>query len=238
LVSLTTSTPHPSNEADTPKYDPSVRDAIVSAYYPRATAAADAARSRAQSAYAISSAIAGALVATGLLADLSGVEAWVKILGALALSAWFVASSLYIRAVASPVPPLETAAQPTADAFVEAVLSNARSEREAIDSRQDTANKVSLLAMGLTASTLVFALLAPMPAEEKEAKLVLSPAGAGAITALCQGTPTVVAGNLDVSSLKTDFVVLKSAANVCGRDRVELRLPKKEIVALSMGDDN
>jgi hypothetical protein len=65
-----------------------VRDAVVNAYYPRALAVPDAARSRAQAAYTIASAIAAALVAAGVFGNLDQRPELVQGLGVAALVGW------------------------------------------------------------------------------------------------------------------------------------------------------
>jgi hypothetical protein len=95
-----------------------VRDAVVATYYPRSIAVADAVRSRAQSAYTISSAIGTVLLAAGVLSGIATKPLIVQILGLASLASWFLSALLFMRAVAEPVPLNVGPEQPTAEAFV------------------------------------------------------------------------------------------------------------------------
>ena len=215
-------------------YATSVGEAVVSAYYPRLTAAADAARSRAQGAFGIASAIG--LFGAGLLVNLSTVSVWQRLLGAVALSAWLTASALYIRAVATPIS-TEATAQPDVksdvNAFVRAVLTNAAAEREAIDRRQSLATRLAMVAVVLTAVTALSLLLVPRPQEHFEGTVALSTGGIEALAKLCPRRPRTVSGSLDVSSLGSKFLIVKASPGICQEDSVDLRLSSDEVVGIA-----
>jgi MFS family permease len=140
------------------KYPERVVETIVQAFYSRATASPDAARARAQSAYGIASAVAGGLVGGALIADLAALPRWLHVLGAAALAAWLVTTSLYVFAVAVPVNLLVENDVRGSNAFIDAVVINAVNERERIDKRQKRANIAAALAMVLTAATFTLGL--------------------------------------------------------------------------------
>jgi hypothetical protein len=137
-----------------------VRDAVVSAYYPRALASPDSARSRAQAGYTIASAIAAALVAAGVLSEIDSQPGVIQILGLGALTLWMATAWLYMSAVSVPVRVIE-GLQLTEDEFVGTALSNAKIERDEVDRRQRRARWVSFAAVLLTLATFVAAVRFP-----------------------------------------------------------------------------
>jgi hypothetical protein len=134
-----------------------VRDAVVAAYYPRALAAPDSARSRAQAGYTIASAIAAALVAAGVLGGIDRQPGIVRYFGLGTLILWMMAAWLYMSAVSVPVTVIEGLQLPE-DRFIATALSNAKSERDEVDRRQSRARRVSFLAALFTVLTFLTAL--------------------------------------------------------------------------------
>ena len=116
-------------------YPKEVRTAVSGAFYPRALAAADTARTRAQSGYTIASAVAAALVAAGILTDICDQQLPIQVLALLSIAAWVVTAILFMWSVAVPVELALPAVLPSADAFVDAVLGNARTERDELNKR-------------------------------------------------------------------------------------------------------
>lgn len=137
-----------------------VRDAVVTAYYPRALGAPDTARSRAQAGYTVASAVAAALIAAGVLSGIDKRPVLVQGLGLTALVLWMITALLFMWAVSAPVRVVE-GDQPTADAFVTTALSNAKLERDEVDKRQRAARIASVAAVLLTLAAFVTALLLP-----------------------------------------------------------------------------
>ena len=109
--------------------------AVVGAYYPKLVNSADTARSRAQAAYAVSNALAGGLVGASLLTVFSTAATTTKSIGFAAVVAWIAASLLYVRAVASPLPPEVPKNLKDGTAFVDYVLDASRTDRRTIDHR-------------------------------------------------------------------------------------------------------
>jgi hypothetical protein len=213
------------------KYEESVSNAIISAYYPRVAAAADAVRSRAQGASAIASVIAGGLLGAGLLFKPSEAPFSEQVLGVAALVTWLLTSALYIQAVAAPVRSVART-QLGSDAFVDAVLDNARAERGAIERRQRWARWSSFVAMALTAATALGLLLGPQP-DRVPATLSLSSAGTDALGRLCSGRPTSISGMVEVASLDSRFVVVEVAAGACQGRVMELRISSEQVLGVA-----
>jgi len=139
---------------------PGVRDAVVAAYYPRALASPDSARSRAQAGYTIASAIATALVAAGVLGNIESQTGVVQSFGLSALIMWMVTAWFYMSSVSVPVRVVE-GLRLTEETFVSTALSNAKVERDEVDRRQGRARFVSFLAVLLTLTTFIAALWFP-----------------------------------------------------------------------------
>ncbi|HKE98660.1 MAG TPA: hypothetical protein VKG45_07000 [Actinomycetes bacterium] len=213
-----------------PRYAAEVRDAIVAAYYQRVTALADAARSRAQSAYATASAFAGSFLAGGLLLARERVGPAVTVLGLAATACWALAAALYVHAVAAPVSRPPTS-QPDADAFVGAVLEQVSSERSAVDRRQRRANLVAVAAILLSLVTVAVR-LAPASWGRDRGEVVLSDEGVRAVQALCPGTGRTVAGEVDLAGPSGEYVTVRPDA--CQGRRVELRIPRDQVHAVSV----
>jgi hypothetical protein len=74
---------------------------ISSSHWPRALAAADSARARAQSGFTVASAIATALVAAGIFTDITDRANPARWVGAAALSLWLAAMLLFLLAVST-----------------------------------------------------------------------------------------------------------------------------------------
>jgi len=206
-----------------------VRDAVVGAYYPRALAIPDAARTRAQAGYAIASAIAAALVAAGVFGGLDERTGVVQALGLAALVAWLTAAGLYQVAVSAPFIEARPT-QNTVQEFVFAALDAARAERERIDRWQERARVVGWIAAGLTVAALVSALL-HTPSTMSSGTLTLTPVGAQVVGTVCGGRSAKIAGELDPDSLEKEFVTLTVDGTACGgRERV-IAVPRSHVLA-------
>ena len=92
-----------SSEPTRPAIAADVREAVVSAYFPRAVAAPDSARNRAQAGYAISSAIAASLVVAGAYVDIGDRRLAAQVLAGAALVSWIGVALLYLYAVTTAV---------------------------------------------------------------------------------------------------------------------------------------
>jgi hypothetical protein len=209
--------------------DPRVIDAIGAAYYARATAAADLARSRAQNGFTVASFLAGGLVGAGLLSRLASVPITVRIIGAFALATWVVGAALYARAVAEPVS-LTTGTQRSAEEFVSKVLENAKEERDKVDSRRKVAQRASMVAAALTTLAVVLGLLITTGPETKPASIVLTAQGAAALRVLCGTETNLVRGQLDMVSLGNEFLILRPYIPQCASR--ELRLAHSDVIEI------
>ena len=209
-----------------PEVDDSVASAVVGAYYPKLVSSVDAARSRAQSAYAIANALAGGLVGASLFTVFANAPTYVDALGFGAIAVWIVAAGLYVRAIASPL------LQPTGDVsdksvFVRDILKNASTERTTIDHRQRDANLASIAAVILTAAS--FALLLFGPVGTVKGTIDLTPAGVTQVSAVCLRPLSSLSGDIVRSSLTQSLVVIEVKTSACTLDVSEIRLPLTDI---------
>ena len=209
-----------------------VSKAIMDAYYPRVVALGDAARARAQSAYAIASAVTGVLV-VGVIttkADLAGPVA--RVAGLLALVLWLLAAAAYIRAVATPVKEPDTTAAATPSELTSKVMTAARAERGEVDDRQRTANVLALLAMLTTAVAFAALLFWPAQASQPQGRLRLTAAGLVAVKAVCPDATRSLPGQVARSSIGTDFIVVNVGRNICGGKPAQIQVPKAQVEAV------
>lgn len=205
---------------------------VIDAYYPRVVALGDAARARAQSAYAIASAVTGVLVIAVITtkAELAGpVVQWA---GLCALVLWLLAAATYIYAVATPVKKPDTTAVTTASDLADKVIENARNERKDVDDRQRIANVLALLAMLSTAFAFAALLFWPAEASQPQGTLRLTAAGLEAVQAVCPGATRSLPGQVVRSSISTDFFAVNVGSNICGGKSVQIQVPKAQVEAV------
>jgi hypothetical protein len=209
-----------------------VRDAVVSAYYPRALAVSDAARARAQAAYGISSAIAAALVAAGVFGHLEDRAVSVQVVGVAALVAWLVAAGLFLIAVSRPFQ-VATATQNSVSAFVHAALDAARVERKKVDDWQKWAAITSAVAALITVVALVLALAVEPPSAVRSATVRVSNTAAAALGALCTSSRNELKVSFDPASLESQLVTMKADPGQCGPTAVDVSLPRAQLLAVA-----
>jgi len=209
------------------RYSDSSVEAIVHAYYARATASPDTARGRAQAAYGIATAVAGGLVAAAVISRLPSVPDSVQLLGVVAVALWLAATSLYLYAVAVPVQLPSSTSQPRGSTeFVDAVIERAVTERKTVDTRQTRANVASAVAMVATLAT--FALAMFLPAETFSASVSVSPTS-GLTSTACLRQPHVIKGDVVASSVQSNLVEIRRAT-VCGDTIETLYVDRQRII--------
>lgn len=211
---------------------PEVSKAIMDAYYPRVVALGDAARARAQSAYAIASAVTGVLVIAVITtkAELAGSVVQGAGLGALVL--WLLAAAAYIHAVATPVKEPDTTSTTTASDLADKVIKNARTERKDVDGRQLIANGLALAAMLSTAVAFAALLFWPAQASQPQGTLRLTAAEVVTVKAVCPEATRSLPGQVVRSSIGTDFIAINVASNICGGRSVQIQVPKAQVEAI------
>jgi hypothetical protein len=212
------------------RYSQSVRDAVVTGYYARAVTVSDLARSRAQSGFTISSFLATGLVGAGVLSSLGTVPLLTRILGATALAGWAAAALLFARAVAERVPLQHSETKGSADDFIDAVLTNAADERDAIDKRRSLAQKVAILAALLTTLTVVSGLFLRSTDSTVQATIILTPTGRSAVQQLCPSLGPKVEGAAKKSSIKSAMIEIRPNSEPC-RSRT-LHIPREQAAAI------
>lgn len=209
--------------------------AIVNAYYPSVLAEPGSVRARAQVAYTVASAIAGALVTAGALSGVSSLHPVVQAFGALAVAAWLVATGLFVhvaKGVTVPSPP--EAGLLTADTFAQHALDATRKEATRIEGRLDAAARATWAALGLTGIAMGGALLVPDPTTTASARVVLSEEGRAAVAAACGEAGGALEGDMDLDSLDDRYAVIEVARGRCQAHRpVVLRVTPRHIVGVA-----
>ena len=201
--------------------------AVTTAFYSRLVASSDQARSRAQIAYTIASAFAGGLIGTAVITGLPSVDLGFQIAGAAAVLSWLVAAALYVHTVSMGVP--RAPRNPDSpDQFVRDVVGVVEGERRTIDRRQGRANVLAFLAALLTAGTVFGGIIS---SSREFHGTVLIDASQSTITQAPCGKWQLT-GNIQGSSLRTDYVIMTTDPTACGGKSEEVRIPRTKVVGI------
>jgi hypothetical protein len=222
---------------DTP-VDQKALETITTAYYTQVLSSPKDARTRAQSAYTIASATAGALVTAGLLTGIGDYPAIVQILGAAALAAWLFAAGAYLWVSRDVPQPLDAEVLRefkekgglTAANFVEFALDSTTALAKSVEDRLRLALLSTSAALALTLLAFAAALLWSPPADTAAATLIVTEEAAKSMQGACEGliTGQAIQGDLDISSLSDDFLKL-SVQGECHRT---VRIASTSVVAV------
>jgi len=212
-----------------PRYDPSVPAAVVPEFYKGVVGWADAARAQALGANGIASVVAVALIGTAVLGRLELQPSWVRALGLTAVILWIVTAGLFIYAVAVPASLAPAGEVQGTDAFVAAVLTQVKAERDEVRRRARWAVRTSAMAALLTVGSL--AAIVFYPTEIVHGEVVVTGAEAKAAREVCPSASTDIRGQIEASSLNGDFVTIRPDAGVCGDPGEVLRIPRTTILA-------
>jgi hypothetical protein len=195
------------------------------------TGAAESARNRAQSAWAISSAAAAALVAGGVLTNAAERPWWAGLLGLLAIGTWLVTAFLFISAV-SGIGPGDAISQ------VVGFLGRRREtghevgpgvrEPEAIaralrvDEQLRNAYLATLVALIVTLAALVANLVSSVVPTHLEGEMTVTQAALDSVQTICPSADTLLNGKIEKASLTREFVVivLESDLDECGNPTI------------------
>lgn len=215
--------------------DEDVHKTLVDAYYRRVVDAPEAARRRAQNAYAVTGATAAGVATVGAFSDLEAQHLAVQIVGPLALVAWLATAALYMWAVASPYDdPREKTIVEGPNAFRDAVMDGAKSERDEIDRRQAIARGAAIAAVVLTLGVALLTLILPAQSAFRDATLRLEPSAVAALSELCERElpPVLYAPLVDPGSLADASINVKFPAHTCRQGEVTTSLQKDEVAYL------
>jgi hypothetical protein len=211
-------------------FDPN--EEVARAYYASVLNAGDAARTRAQVAFTVTSGIGTALVVGGVFAHIAVRPIWLQILGAAALSMWLVASFFFLRAVGSPVQtPAKSNVKPSE--FLTVVLDRISEDRDAVQRLHATA----LWASG-TALVLTFALVIGLmvqagssPSTGEPATVSISPSGLRHLKDVCPGITDPARAVVDPSSLQKPMTALRQVQCATHPSTLELATSAIQSVA-------
>jgi hypothetical protein len=216
-----------------PRVAGSVTQGITNAYYPQTIAQAETARSRAQAAFSISSAIATTLVGLGIFSNFRALRGVVQLVGMLALIAWVVTAGLFIRAVAVPVQRKGLRESQTTYDFANSILRNAVAERDEVDRRQGHARIASIIAAILTFATLASATAVRPQPKLTSVEVVVSADAAKMLERVCTNRPSIPRGKVDTKSLSGNFIPVKLDAGVCRKDLVTVTFRKEQVLGIA-----
>jgi hypothetical protein len=228
--------PSPENKdtsTESAQIDP-VTSAIVDAYYPWVLSLPDTARSRAQAAYGVASAIAAVLVALGIFGKLGERPLAVQALGLLALCAWLSTALLFMRAVSASVEKTEVTEYRDANAFAAAVVNASQRERMNIDNRLKPALGAAVAAAVITVIALGAIVRVPATVQSVAATVNLSKAGQQRVAAICGRPLRTVQGRLREASLRERFITITVDPAGCQGQRVRLHLRAEDVVGVAV----
>ena len=225
---------------DRPPMAAAVSMAVLNAHYPRMVAMADTARTRAQNAYAIFSAAAGAL-ALGLAANVQSSWPGARWCGLVAIVMLLATAAMYIQIVASPMPrqkttdrepdDIEITEEKGAGAAAYRVMDYLASERVHIEKTTSIASKFALAALAAAAVALA-SLLIPGEETTVQGTIQLTDTGATAVQAVCPKATRALHGQVAKSSIGTDFVVIDVAGDLCAGRTSQIDVPKEQVEAI------
>lgn len=212
---------------------PQVIEATVNAYYPQALAEASAARARAQNGYAIAAAIAGALVAAGLLGGLGRQPLAIQLVGCSAIAVWLACALLFLRAVATSAPALAAGAgAASAEDFVKDIMRATKDERAAVERWTRWAVGTAVVAVVVTFAAVVLGLSQDdddQLLDVADGRVLLTVSGQSAVRAACGTGATSVAAQVDEHDLDAPTVRLTILDRCHARGRSTLLLPRSAI---------
>ena len=209
---------------------PSPARSVTDAYWPRALAAADAARARAQSGFTIASAIATGLIAAGLFTDVGDRAHKARYVGGAALGLWLAAMLLFLFAVAAPTgEPAEP--QHSVEAFATRLVASVEGERRGIEWRLRLAVAVTSAAVLATAATVITGAMS-WGIDRDRGQLVVAAGGLRALE--CAKNPVVFRGKLDVPTLQSSFVIFTLDHSSCALPAgATIRIPHDAVLAFA-----
>lgn len=210
-----------------------VRDVLIDTYYSDRVRVGSDARTRAHAAQSIVTIFAGALVAAFTFTSLGDRAIYTQISGCLTVAAWLTAAILYVRAVATPVPPpIGTGrARTEPSEVIRALLEQADHERSNIDRRQLHANRASITALALTILTFVLMLFAGASGETARGELALNAAGRQAVSSTCGTQVDRLVGEVVKSTVNSPFIAV--VVRKCGsQSGVRVFIPRDGVAGL------
>jgi hypothetical protein len=225
-----------SSEGERPADVPAgAEDVVVSAWFPRAIAAPDSARNRAQAGYAISSAIASSVVAVGAFVDIADRSVEAQLFAGLALLCWVATALLFLHAVTTAVntPIADSEAQADSSGWLLTVLRRSQDERDLVDRRQKRASLATVIAVAVTVPALILTLGSSVSLDKDRVSLSLSDKGLAAVTALCKKKPREIRGALESRTLRREFVVIELDADLCQPNVANVRIPRAEVLGVA-----
>jgi hypothetical protein len=217
-----------------PAYSAAVPNAVIPAFYSGIVARADAARTRAQSAYTIASAIAVGLIGTAIIGQLDQQPLWVRVLGIGSIVAWAVVAATFVYAICVPAQPPPAAHTIIGeDAAVNEIIRLTTAEKNNVEWRARIARYGAIASTAITLAALGGVVFHP-PAMI-DAVVVITPAEVAIAQQACPDITERIEAQVEVSTLDSDFLVVIPDGSLCGTPGDALRIPTSSVVAEEAG---
>jgi hypothetical protein len=213
-----------------------LREPFALAFFAEILRSPTAARERAQRAAAVALAVGAALVAGGAFGRLSQRSASTQILGLCAVAIWLLTAAILIWATSRSALIAEDKGTGPLDqdrwAFDESRL--ALLSRDRVQRTIGWGVVTACAALTVTLGTVGAALADSGRENFADRDIALSNAGASAIGALCDSSPTVsvVRASVDLKSINTSHVRVRLPASSCRGHRLDVELPSGEVTAM------
>jgi len=221
--------PEPAKAAAALGYNPAVPAAVIPEFYKGVVGWADAARAQALGANGIASGVAVALIGTAVFGKLVLQPSWIRALGFAAVMFWIGAAALFVYATAVPAKLPAAGRVKGSDAFVKTVLDRVKLERDQVRNRAKFALFASAVAAVLPVAS--FAAIVFRPPDVVHGDIVVTDSEASAVRVLCPGASTHIAGQIEASSLDSEFLTMRPDTLSCGDPGMILRIPRATILA-------
>jgi hypothetical protein len=212
-----------------------LHDRLYEAFFTETLKADSAARENGDRAFAVVSAVTGALVAAGVAVDIGDRSRWVQVAGMVAIVLWLGAAHAFVRTVSHATFPVGPAAK---DDEVNEQWGNQTIE-EALTARRVVYNKLRVARWASAAAgTVTILALSLTLADRRSATETLSVSltrrGNRTVEKLCPGIHEVH-GRVTLASLASQYINIELPAGSCGAGSRMLRLQRAEVLGLVSG---
>ncbi|MFF2863848.1 hypothetical protein ACFVSX_28680 [Streptomyces rubiginosohelvolus] len=213
-----------------------VTTTVAETYYAQQVQAVSAARGRAQAAQSTVTLFAGGLMAALSVATLTDRAWWTQATAILAVATWLVAAWCYLWAVASPIKePSSQSRTEDPQVLVNRVLDKVEKAAKKVDLRQAWGNRAAAVAVTLSLATFAMTVVTDPLRDTAPGAVVVDPSYRSVLEELCgpaAGRSRLVGGDIDKSSLKSQFVEIRLARGTCTRSQDTLQIPRGKVNAV------
>ncbi|MEU9915283.1 hypothetical protein [Streptomyces sp. NPDC051001] len=223
-----------------PSLDEDASIELIKDYYSRNLNSSETARTRAQTAFTIISALATLLVGGAAFAGVADQHECVKAAMITAAALWLLATFLYAQAATGTFGSTNTKKEglkiigPQAIPAAKSAIALVRTERDLVRWKTKHANISAFLAAIASVSAIGMMWILP-PATESQAVVKIDNSGASALAAICGlRTGTEFTATLDLANLAKKYITLTDVASQDCKKSSELTIPTKWVTIVAV----